>query len=74
MKKLKLNELNLGNAQMLNREQLKQVFGGKNLPLSGDGCTMCCSNYFPEIGCGSCGQHGLANPCPTNYHEEICIC
>jgi len=38
MKKIKLEELNLGNAEVLSREELKKVLGGMG---SGSGSPLC---------------------------------
>ncbi len=61
MKKLKLEELNLGNAGVLSREELKTVLGGAG---SGDG-TDCgtvdnCSSKACTAGgnSGTCGTYG----------------
>ena len=63
MKKLKLSELNLGNAEVLSREELKKVLGGMGSGGgSGDGRVwQCCWKDYPED-CSSCGDPGSCHP------------
>jgi len=66
MKKLSLNELNLGASELLQKGQLKTVFGG-SLPIMhepGDGP---CGNYveFVPTGC-PCSS---VLPCASGYYQ-----
>jgi len=70
MKKLKLEELNLGNAEVLSREELKKVFGGMGSGAGG--------------GSGNCGECGGGDHLPwktgcvvtrfTPGGSEFCSC
>jgi hypothetical protein len=70
MKKLQLKALALGAAEMLTREQLKNVFGGGGSGSgsgSGDGCS---PESCPESGCSE------EIPCPEDQtcYSEMCGC
>ncbi|HLR38030.1 MAG TPA: hypothetical protein VK084_08285 [Chitinophagaceae bacterium] len=61
MKKLKLEELNLGNAEVLSREELKKVLGGtKPVTKSGDDkCNAYCSSDDDcDEKCSHCDHDG----------------
>lgn len=73
MRKLKLREIDLGNAEVLSREQLKKVFGGKNLPLSG-GCTVRCDQNSSEgESVSDCSRETVSEVC-DDLSNAVCIC
>ena len=70
MKKLKLNELNLGNAEVLTREELKKVLGGMGSGSGGTNCTDSCEtdsdcNGGSENSCNKCSQSSIM------YHKCV---
>ncbi len=71
MKKLKLEELNLGNAGVLSREELKKVLGGMGSG-GGSGDVMCCDKNNPQD-CGICMPFDMMGSCPSGQIMGPCI-
>ncbi|MFI1745055.1 hypothetical protein [Thalassobellus sediminis] len=67
MKKLSLKKLNLGASDMLQRNQLKTVFGGGY----GDGYYACCYNN-DLFNCSPCVYTGTATSCPSGQSLFAC--
>lgn len=72
MKKLKLSELNLSGAEVLTRDQLKNVLGGgTNMITTGGGNCGTVNNCssgpctFKDGGSGTCGLYGGNTPTET---------
>jgi len=65
MKKLKLTALSLGSTEVLTRDQMKNVFGGVNIPK----CYQCCTpdgticGSCDRTGNGACQGQGVATNC-----------
>ncbi|HLR38032.1 MAG TPA: hypothetical protein VK084_08295 [Chitinophagaceae bacterium] len=75
MKKLKLEELNLGYAEVLSREELKKVLGGigsGGSGGSGTGDVMCCDEYNPSD-CGRCMPYDMMSSCPAGQIMGKCV-
>lgn len=68
MHKLKLSELNLSDAEVLTRDQLKKVLGGDG---SGGGsmCNQCCYNDYPND-CSTCNENSY---CPSGQFLRNCL-
>jgi len=74
MKKLKLSELNLGNAEILTRGQLKKVLGGLG---SGGGegdanCYICDGDSDASYGYGTCARDGNTCNVPSKCRDYKC--
>ena len=74
MKKLKLSELNLGDAEVLSREELKKVLGGLGSSGgSGDAdCYICDDDSDPSYGWGTCAANGSSCEVPGGCRDYKC--
>lgn len=72
MEKLVLSKLNLGDAEVLTRDQLKKVLGGGSniIQTTGGGRSwQCCWDDHPED-CSTCGAPGL---CDSGAFLNECV-
>jgi len=74
MKKLKLEELNLGNAEVLSREELKKVLGGGSGAGSGGSCTVRCDQSSSDgTSVSDCSRTTVSKVC-SDLSNAVCVC